>query len=939
MDLIGRLPLECLQHILQTLSQQDNTSALATLLRVNKYIASVALPYLYSEPFRPHFHNRRAEPTSTGGQSRVDPAVSAEQLTRMLLGRGSVKDLPRAVTLAFNLDPNTPGKTNSPIEYFAHIRDLCLERWSTGPHYSWDFKDPSAEVQEYIQTDKFKALCHMDRLCPDYARRFKPETKLLFYYFRVILNREANWALASPILGQVRTLTIPISDIGRYLRVVDRLESLEHVRFRLDEAFDYGPREATTLDAEFTRATRMRKDKVMQDLVRFVREHCQHFKGTIKTATFSDSGLWPWIHQSFPEEIQFKVFQILPPLHKPKELLRSNWLQFTAHPLSTDLGQLKQIAHRRTVGPSFDRLRENKQFLQSCRTLNHLDIPSLGQGSFNWAAQEKRIMDGLDSALAGGQGTTLLDPDRPACLQHGLVPLEYVEIREYKEPFTDEVDDIAFGFSRTLTKLKADASSFILELPRSIRFGRGWVDLPVLRQLSLNAKNARLVIDRRLLVHCPNVSFIDLTDQTFQYRCQDLEPCLPAQLPRLQTMTLTGWAALTFHPDTLHSTSNLTFLGISTFVRNDECYIPPVEELDHSYGITRDNDAFAGTGGMLEGPTIIRPYWSWNWHLPNLNSLFLTSEFAYKFEFRMLRGCPAMQVLDVNLSTVDGEHSRTITMSDLFAPASSNNDDEDDSDLSAAATGTGPSSSSERIVVPTLRTLRLVGHWMMEDEFLPEFLGITFPNLQYLTEKQWGGGVTVAGLLRFLRGTPNKDNIKQLDLSLPEPSAAERIELGMTGVHIRSPSQTCSSFFDLTRWRATRISIEISVFSCYSADTGTPVASSCQRLQLPARHIAMALRIFSLVSRPLTLIRSLQCRALLWNPLHERGWHVNGLADVLCPELLLFVPNHRRQSRTVEQKSLDSVLRRKRVGKQHLGKPYEGITAEDGQQLSTQHVK
>ncbi|KAG0063038.1 hypothetical protein BGZ90_002852 [Linnemannia elongata] len=183
-------------------------------------------------------------------------------------------------------------------------------------------------------------------LSPEYVRRFHPEL-IRFHHFWVTLNREANWALARPILGQLRTLTIPTSDIGRYLSVVGRLAQLECVQFRLDEASVF---EASRLGniptpeaIEFTRVNKEHKDAVKRDVVRFVEELTRNFPGSLKTVMFTDAGFWPWIQQSFPDEVQFEVFRLLPPLVRPTQLTPFNWLQFAAHPLETDLEQVKEF--------------------------------------------------------------------------------------------------------------------------------------------------------------------------------------------------------------------------------------------------------------------------------------------------------------------------------------------------------------------------------------------------------------------------------------------------------------------------------------------------------------------------------------------------------------------------------------------------------------------
>ncbi|KAG0297194.1 hypothetical protein BGZ96_007403 [Linnemannia gamsii] len=661
----------------------------------------------------------------------------------------------------------------------------------------WDFEDyPPPEILAYILTDEFKSLCRIDLLCPEYARLYQVPSALLFRYFRMVLSREANWALARPILGQLRTLTIPISDIGRCFGVVGQLASLECVQFLMDEALDFERREDIDTASEandFTRMAKERKDAVMQEVIQFVKELTRLFPETIKTAMFSDAELWPWLHQSFPEKIQVEVFQLLPPLGRPTTLSPINWFQVAAHPLTTNLGAVKRLISR-TIGviPLGDYQRTK------CRALTFLTIPSFGKGSFAWAVQEKRELNALkinNSNIYGLRSTALLlDTKRPAYVQHGLDPLERVGIAAFLEPFTDEVDDIAYAFSETLVALVAHTTAIVDQLPRTVHFGRGWVTLPRLKHLSLNAQDARLTIDHLLLSLCPNIELIQITNDISQYQCQDLYQhlCLPASLPQRCIMVLVGWPALTFHPDTLYTTPNITRLTIATYWRNQNSgYIPPIDELNRSFGITTTTSSQGyqteeGVGTMESLPlmTNIRPLWSWDWHLPQLKSHFLNSEFAYRFRFQMLRGCPALEDLDLNISTTDGQHPREITISDLYAPVTSDNDNDNDNDTSPTQQQHQKYQPQERIRAPRLHSLRLYGRWIFKDAFLPEFLTETFPNLSLLAERNWqmgDDGITYAGLVRCVRAAAlsQKLKLKYLYLSFPEPTLEERIELGM----------------------------------------------------------------------------------------------------------------------------------------------------------------
>ncbi|KAK3845524.1 MAG: hypothetical protein J3R72DRAFT_435979 [Linnemannia gamsii] len=133
----------------------------------------------------------------------------------------------------------------------------------------------------------------------------------------------------------------------------------------------------------------------------------------------------------------------------------------------------------------------------------------------------------------------------------------------------------------------------------------------------------------------------------------------------------------------------------------------------------------------------------------------------------MLRGCPALSVLDLDIGTIDGQHPRFLTVTDLYVTSTDTVDYEQ--------------GRKERIIAPQLRTLRLMGRWMFTNQFLPLFLTETFPSLAYLTENGWGGGVTTAGLVRYIRESPNRHKLKQIDfLALPEIYlSVRRKELGM----------------------------------------------------------------------------------------------------------------------------------------------------------------
>ncbi|KAG0200850.1 hypothetical protein BGX33_010744, partial [Mortierella sp. NVP41] len=165
-------------------------------------------------------------------------------------------------------------------------------------------------------------------------------------------------------------------------------------------------------------------------------------------------------------------------------------------------------------------------------------------------------------------------------------------------------------------------------------------------------------MDRHLLDRCPNLKSIRVADAydklSMGYRCQDIVPSLSIQRPNLGTLDLIGRSALRFHPAIFDSTVRLSSLTL-TVSRFDEdiCFIPPVEELDRSYGLQGESPTEPVATNQDEGqaaPTIIRPSWTWDWDLLQLTRLSLTSEFAYRFEFKMLQGCPSLKSLHLDLT-------------------------------------------------------------------------------------------------------------------------------------------------------------------------------------------------------------------------------------------------------------------------------------------------
>ncbi|KAF9546212.1 hypothetical protein EC957_009951 [Mortierella hygrophila] len=314
MNLLAQLPLECFQSILQILAHQADVSALATLLRVNKHIASITLPYLYRNLFQKSFHHWK---TNEGDS---DPPISVKRLLQMLLSHYVTaalvdeNNIPKVVALALNLAAyrsTIATVTTNPLDYAAQILHINLHGWAFLNRSIFYPSSLQPDLQEYVNGPEFTVLCSWDQFLPEYERNHSPVIRHEF--FRALLHRELTWTLANPILEQLQTLVIPVSDINRYLGVLDRLGRLECVRFLVDEIYSCGPEGVVRVTEEWSAKAQERENKSMGSLVRFVESHTQLFKGQLKIATCHSSSIWIWGTQTCPDDAQIKVFQFLPP--------------------------------------------------------------------------------------------------------------------------------------------------------------------------------------------------------------------------------------------------------------------------------------------------------------------------------------------------------------------------------------------------------------------------------------------------------------------------------------------------------------------------------------------------------------------------------------------------------------------------------------------------
>lgn len=766
MDPLSRLPVECLERILHIIASTVRGSSrvtLVSLLRVNRHIAQVTLPFLYRNPL-PSFN-----PLSMGNMR----APKLRSLVRTLIAsipNSHHIQLHPGLTSELDLDTTTITRTeqqqltsSTPLNYLDHVRHLDLQHF-TFVEYDETGRPKSAEAHPPQKLSYILGQDMMDMYLTDRKDAYcsihsnKPSEQLLAYYMS-LLYREAVWTLATPILNQLESLTFTLSDTPRYLSIVDRLCRLEHVTVILDRAY---MRDCCPIP--ISHPVRSWKEEAVQHVVQFAREHTRIFPGRLKTLRTTPDCI-AYNIGSCSREINTAVARILPP-YELAVLSSSNWLQVSSYIQTMDFGHVMEITH-------LDPTVVDGQLLQRCRALKALNQRYLVPGCFDWAVRERRDAETLGqnrtarrTASAYNSVTSLTDSPQPTHWTHSLVSLEKIVLHEHSMSSSQNLDAIAFAFSQSLKYLHID-SVHGEEHFEKLHIGRGWPGLPALERLKLCAPRHRLALDPVLLAQCPFLSAVKVKDdETFEYLYRDIVPCLPASLPRLIILYLKGWSALTFHPRTLESTKELLVLKLSTARIDGSCFIPPANELKGSFGL----------GSPPVSDLTKRSCWTWDWYLPRLLHMQLTSEFAYLFEFKMLVGCPSLESLHLHMPTIDGNHTRVICEADLLVFSEDG--------------------SQERIVAPALRGLHMNGCWVVEEPSeLSQFIGHMFPKLERLVMRGWRG-ITVGSMVKTIRTTAG--HVKMVRTDLVDPTAVEEVELGMyrrSGVYRKGPKTLQTRLF------------------------------------------------------------------------------------------------------------------------------------------------
>jgi hypothetical protein len=730
------LPLECLQLIIHHLTAQRARKSVASLLCANKYVCAATLPFLYQDPFvnmypigklsdgAPNFGYRIVgmdNETVLGlmhlvrvlllsmppnaphnGQDGQDGHRCSHELITELVqvaffqgqDRGeddavestetSEQDSNRTV-LPQLLVPPTPF-----LPYYSFITKVTFESTShaAGILLNNGLLSKKPTVQDYM-----KRTGRADQACAQEPfRRFMwrdPEGAIVSRACEMQLRQDLTWALCCSNAERIQILEISIADVGRYLALVPRLKVLSEVNFQLDRNLTMQVRHDHQWTPEEEKVLAMLKEdrtRQLEEMILFVQEHQRHHPKSIRTARCLNDRAF---NDPCPDEYHFRLIQSLPSLHQPQYLDRNNWAQFAAKVAETDLSCVKYIHPevKDNLVRFSSQIMEQGPFLQRCRSLENISSPSFKEDMFKWAVQERKDFDcSIDKATS----------------QRPLVPLRNYDIRFPVPSFGRQVDDVTYAFSDTLESMSISGFApddfnvdqnwpeFLLgcgDIDNNNNHSNdadvdrvpSWPYLPRLIVLYVSTTWIYLRVHRRLLTLLPRLTFLTLDDKRSRYNLADVVHWEPAELPELKHLSLTGTAAISFHPDTFKSTQNLVRLDLRMEFHDAYSFIPhPVQFDETDDEIVNEGGEFVDNHDENDGennssfstpsPQRRRPAWTWDWELPKLAHLSLTSEFAYRFQFRMLDGTPSLSYFSVNINSFSRLHKRTVGIADLIKP-------------------------------------------------------------------------------------------------------------------------------------------------------------------------------------------------------------------------------------------------------------------------------
>jgi len=760
------LPLECVLKILNFLSEEYeyDTDTMVCLLRVNRTICAATLPFLYGDCFNAniHLYSKRT--------NKKDPRCITFHMIRTLLQQvhpqSRISDLLRVTYLSQD-DQDDLSSTQEPptplFEYGYFIRQIV-------PYYGFvshmfEHIRRNSPVMDYATTHQLYERHVNDGIISNHVRHeYKEEA--LAAALKMDIHRQMMWLLCQDRLESIKVLSIPLTDIERYIDHVDQFTSLSKVIFSsangvwlqayMDTHHRSEDREQRCKELEYTR------DRLFKAMVQFVQRHTSIHKDVLRSVETPHPTNLAGTNQHSPTDILFELISLLPPLQNPRSIETSNWYELVTRLSDINLDYLESIDLTSEIATEHvekiaEILSNQPPLLQRCRALKKLAMDTLGPDMFHWALQEKKQKD-------AGHRHTL-----------PLVPLRSIQL--YKNSslrMVQELGDIAFAFSESLEELAVydwEENGRLRSIshataPRFVH-GQGW-NLPLLRDLAFTVDSFQLHFDMGALQRSRALESLRLHDGIMTYNHRDIRLWSPVNLPHLKRLELTGSPALHFNLDSLHHSPCLEelTLGVEVFERLDRNYfhMPPPEDLEWedsgnqgSMDPTTDDYGSFGAPGTSQGYHSIgtRPRFTWNWYLPKLCKLYLKAVFAFRFDFQWLQQLQNLQHMHLDTRSDDKVHERHITLKDLLRGQPERPHDEN---------GSGQNLSGQYVNLPKLESIKFDGQWVFEEKVLETLCFVVAPNLRNVDLERDCAGYTLQEWMALSRRMPR---MEKMCLNLP----------------------------------------------------------------------------------------------------------------------------------------------------------------------------
>ncbi|KAF9421489.1 hypothetical protein BGZ94_008817 [Podila epigama] len=320
------LPIECLVHIIENIAQEWDIATLGALIRVSKEFHWVTMPFLYGDPLQLLEHSvpnetrhKRTEKllrmlllSSPAGSPWSELLVARFDLSEAEVVQERVK---RSGTGTGTGTGNGSESGSGGIMTDKKRYQACLRHFQTFSSSREVSMIAIPSVALYFENTRFASFVRETRTdgglftkheYPIESNLYQdPEPKDL-PYLNQILQKEIIWLVCSPILEQIQSLSIPLSDLERYQQSVDRLKSLRSVTFLLDERVEPSHFVMAWLELtspETNEKIRQKKENLLMAMVHFVQTHRRLHKNILTLVSCPTNKSFFGHPQTCPDDI------------------------------------------------------------------------------------------------------------------------------------------------------------------------------------------------------------------------------------------------------------------------------------------------------------------------------------------------------------------------------------------------------------------------------------------------------------------------------------------------------------------------------------------------------------------------------------------------------------------------------------------------------------